>query len=277
MASWFSPPPTIPAAGLFRPSPWRGHSGPPSALAPMPATVPRHSKSSLLPVQRPGSTQKTPRSMGSLSRRNNAIFADDPILFPSGHDLAGQQDQRPFRVVDQHQLVDLRARTESAAAPAHQWLHASGFGHDHLARAQPFVQGEKFLGVVGARGHDWKYCQVAVPDGCEHLVAGGRGHVLRRGRWQGRNRAIPASASAGSKTKAWDSWCSSCVARRLAGCPAGVPPAAPAVPALTRGTANIQLLAAQMLIASGWLPAMSSHMTDTVSNPWWKLPRGWNP
>jgi RNA polymerase sigma-70 factor, ECF subfamily len=41
--------------------------------------------------------------------------------------------------------------------------------------------------------------------------------------------------------------------------PEGVTPAAPVVPALIRGTANIQLLAAQMLIASGWLTAMTNH------------------
>jgi RNA polymerase sigma-70 factor, ECF subfamily len=50
---------------------------------------------------------------------------------------------------------------------------------------------------------------------------------------------------------------SSCVVPAFLRLSVGVPPAIPPVPALTRGTANIQLLASQMLIASGWLPVMT--------------------
>ncbi len=43
--------------------------------------------------------------------RNQPVGADDAILLAAGNDLAGQQQQRPIGIVDQHQLIHLRARS----------------------------------------------------------------------------------------------------------------------------------------------------------------------
>ena len=121
---------------------------------------------SLLPTQRPGSTQKTPRSIGSLSAGIIRSLPITRILFATGHNLAGQQDQRPLGVVNQNQLVDLCAiMRHGCSASAHKGLDTPGFSDNHFARVQAFIQGEELRSIEFAGAYNRKDGQISLADG----------------------------------------------------------------------------------------------------------------
>jgi len=93
--------------------------------------------------------------------RHDAIFADHAILLAAGNDFAGEKQQRPLGVVDQHQLVHLGAlrfgMQHGRSMPPDQAVNVAILGDNHFAAAQPFIEGEKFAGGVRLRGNHGKY------------------------------------------------------------------------------------------------------------------------
>ena len=71
-------------------------------------------------------------------RRNNAIFPNHAVLLAAGNNLAGQQQQRTLRVVDQHQPVHLGvfAPDRRCKPPPHQPANISILGHHHFSGSQ---------------------------------------------------------------------------------------------------------------------------------------------
>ena len=137
-------------------------------------------KCSLLATQRPGSTQKTDRSMGSDLGRHQAVGANHAVLLAAGNDLAGQQQQRAIGVVDQHQAVDLGARLlMHRRARTHQPLQRALLGDDDRPGLHAFVEGEEARGVVIGAADDGKDGQVATRDRRQN-VQRSRDRVCRR-------------------------------------------------------------------------------------------------
>jgi len=81
--------------------------------------------------------------------RHQTIFANHTILLATGHNLSGQQDQRPLRIVYQYQSVHLRSiLSDRPVATSHQWLYVATFGYDYFARTQSLVERKESLSVV---------------------------------------------------------------------------------------------------------------------------------
>jgi hypothetical protein len=110
--------------------------------------------------------------------RHNAVLGDHAVLLAAGYDLAGQQQQRLLRVVDQHQRVYLVAdemlapRAGVAAAMPHQSAHLTGFGHLYGAIFETVVESEKGRARRGpSAGADHREQeQIAALDGSEHMI-----------------------------------------------------------------------------------------------------------
>src|SRR3972149_10953215 len=73
------------------------------------------------------------------ARRDDAVFGDDAVLLAAGDDFAGEQNERPPRVVAERQGVDLRLVGRRPARPPADHRRAP-FGGFHLARAHAVVE-----------------------------------------------------------------------------------------------------------------------------------------
>src|SRR5277367_858677 len=101
---------------------------------------------------------------GIAFRWNDAIHADHAVLLTSGHNLAGQKQQRTLRVVYQHQPVYLGTialRRRRNALP-HEAAYISVLGDHYLSRTQPLVQRKKLAGSVGFGSDYRKHRQASV-------------------------------------------------------------------------------------------------------------------
>ena len=121
---------------------------------------------------------------------HDAIFANHAILLATRDDLAGEQQKRALRIVDQHEPVDLRAVVANPRIrmPANQPLHAPRFRNDDLSRAQALVKSQEFAGGITLRSDYGKDREIPMTNGIEHLV-------IPRRRWRRpllRHRAIAA-------------------------------------------------------------------------------------
>src|ERR1019366_6686856 len=76
---------------------------------------------------------------------HDAIFADDAVLLAASNYLAGEEEQRSFRVIDQDQSIHLRAahgmdNCRFAGAVTDEATRLPSFSHDNVAAAAALIK-----------------------------------------------------------------------------------------------------------------------------------------
>ena len=104
---------------------------------------------------------------------NDAVFADDAVLFAAGDDFSGEKEERTLRIVDENKTVHFGAVVMNwCAVAAYESLHATGFSHDDFPGAKAFVECEEFSSRIVFSCDHGKDRQIAVVDGIENLQGG---------------------------------------------------------------------------------------------------------
>src|SRR4051812_1122378 len=123
-------------------------------------------------VQRPGSTQKTPRSTGSLSAGMTRSFAITrsclpPVTISPASRMSGRLElfTRTRLFTWAPELAGTTPR-----GPATHPADATRLSNNDLTRADALIQGDEAAGVVRAGGNDWEDGEIAVGDGTEDFV-----------------------------------------------------------------------------------------------------------
>src|SRR6266481_5989715 len=100
--------------------------------------------------------------------RNDAVLADDAVLFAAADEFAREQQERALAAIDEDKLVDgsagwLRKVNGAAVARALHDLRAL-LGDGHLAGRESFFEGKERAGVLALRTDDGKDGDVLVCD-----------------------------------------------------------------------------------------------------------------
>ena len=108
---------------------------------------------------------------------DDAVFGDDAVLLTTSDDFAGEEQERPFGVVDEDEGVDLvgaigvlRWAVGGSASGTEETLDAAGFGDFYFSAFDSFIEGDEggFDGRF-AGGMDYgEQEQVAALDGSEY-------------------------------------------------------------------------------------------------------------
>src|SRR6266481_6341836 len=103
--------------------------------------------------------------------RNDAVLADDAVLFAAADEFAREQQERALAAIDKNKLVDgsagwLRKVNGAAVARALHDLRAL-LGDSHLAGSESFFEGKEWAGVLALRTDDGKDGDVLVGNGIE--------------------------------------------------------------------------------------------------------------
>ena len=152
--------------------------GPPEAEPYIASDAP---KCSLVATQRPGSTQNTLRSTGSLSAgtmRSLPITRSclPPVTISPASNSSGRLElftsTSRFTCAPSFRIAGIPCRRN-------QTLHTARLGNHHISRAQPFVERQKLTcRITFCRNHR-KYRQIAMPDRFQHVVARRRSNFSR--------------------------------------------------------------------------------------------------
>jgi hypothetical protein len=122
---------------------------------------------------------------GLAMSRDDAVFADNAVLFTAGNNFAGEQQQWAVRVVDKGKLIDAcGARREGdregslapdaiaqSSARTHQTSALARLCDYDFARANALIKSEEGSSVVRSRRNDREHSQVALRGWWQHLVA----------------------------------------------------------------------------------------------------------
>src|SRR4051812_20880142 len=101
-------------------------------------------------------------------RGNDAVRADDAVLFSARHYLTGEQKEWAIGIVDQNKMVHFTLGRLRASMAARQRTHSAGLRDGHGPGAQALIEREQVGVIIGSATHYGKDGEITVADGRKH-------------------------------------------------------------------------------------------------------------